>query len=72
MVWLMYLLNQKPFEESRQLKVEVANESVFLLLTYSLVLFSDLNKAPAEKNMAGWVMFGVICLAIFANFASSF
>jgi hypothetical protein len=40
---LMYLVRYKPFEDSRQVKLELFNEAIVLIAGYHMIIFTDLQ-----------------------------
>jgi hypothetical protein len=40
---LIYLVRYKPFEDSRQLKLELFNEAIVLIAGYHMIMFTDLQ-----------------------------
>jgi ABC-type sugar transport system permease subunit len=63
LLYLIFLHHYPVFKESLTLKVETFNETIFLLICYHMVLFSNLIWDPTMKENIGQSMIGcVFCL----------
>ena len=66
---LVVILHGKPFEEARLHQIEVFNECTILLLTYLLLLFSDLVPTASIRSDIGLfymsVSFGNIAVHLY-------
>ena len=62
LLYLIYLFLVKPYEEPFENKLEIFNEIMYVMLTYSLLMFSDLHYNYDIKFNIGW---GFIMLFMF-------
>mmetsp|Transcript_21361 Transcript_21361/g.15615 ORF Transcript_21361/g.15615 Transcript_21361/m.15615 type:complete len:112 (-) Transcript_21361:124-459(-) len=62
-----YKLFCQPLKDARTNQLEIVNEFAILLMTYSLLDFSDAEGNPQNKLKVGWFTFSILLSAVMVN-----
>lgn len=65
---LIYLLWVKPFVNKMNYKTELFNEGCLLILSYHVIVFSDVVDSPEVQYYTGWSMIAITVLNFTVNF----
>ena len=65
---LIYTGYVKPFERRIHNKLEIANETLILLNSYFMIIFSDFVPDARNRYAMGWCNLGIIFVLVIVNF----
>ena len=64
---MIYMGYFRPYQLNFSNNLEVINETLTLVCTYSLMLFSSFVPDPAMRYLCGWYLIGLIVLTLAVN-----
>ena len=67
MVSLIFLIKTWPMETILDVKVEIINEMVTMIICYAIMCFTDLVPDPETRYKVGFVHIGVLCLHLLVH-----
>ena len=62
----------KPFQDPFQNKLELTNETLTLIATYGLFIFTSFVPDPVARYQVGWVIVGITCVILISNISVLF
>lgn len=74
LAFLSYLYTYRPLEDPKQMKMELFNETMLLLASQTLFVFTDYLSAgfdPHAKYIFGWYLAGLMIVTVLTNTAVS-
>jgi hypothetical protein len=65
-----YLIYYRPLEDQKQMRIEIFNESMVVLASQTLFVFTDFQSSgfdPQGKYLFGWYFTGIILVTVLVN-----
>jgi hypothetical protein len=67
MIWILFIVNNKAYNSRRKIYLEVVNESLSQLITYTFLLYTDFVSDLEMRYRIGWVTISLIILLVCVN-----
>jgi len=71
-LYSIYFINSKPYEETFSNKIEIINEVILMFTFYTFIFYTGISDDYEAIDIIGWVSVGFILLMALFNFGVLF